>query len=272
LPQPLRAALRDDNPVVAEVDGVPIRWNAVVRSAASLPPEYLAAFDQVFPVLLARMVDRQLLANEARRRGYAKEAEIAEAVRQYEDELIRRRLVEDYLAEEVTEAEIAVRVDALSGSPAAPASPATPQESVRVRIILTANRNMAQRIEERLRDGADFARLAAAMSLHPSADQGGDLGYQSPAQLFPRSLATALEGLDKGEVATVPQPNGSVYLVKLLDRRSPARRADPAPQAAASGDRAGMRERVRKELSRLKIDLLLGSLRRQARIAFFPDP
>ena len=39
LPEPLRKSLRDDNPVVAVVNGTEIYWNDVVLSALDLPAE-----------------------------------------------------------------------------------------------------------------------------------------------------------------------------------------------------------------------------------------
>ncbi len=110
----LTAMLRDDNPVVGLVGRTEIRWNEVIRSAALLPPEQHAQVSALFPILLARLVDRQLLADAARARGYSAKPEIREAIRRFEQDLIREAYVGDYLAGAIKPAEVEARVKALS--------------------------------------------------------------------------------------------------------------------------------------------------------------
>jgi len=114
LPPVLKAMLRPENPVVAIVGGQQIRWNDVIRSAANLPPAQQAQAKPLFPILLARLVDRQLLADAGRAKGYALKPEIKDAVRRYEEDLVREAYVADYLAGAVTSRAVEDRVNALA--------------------------------------------------------------------------------------------------------------------------------------------------------------
>ncbi|GAB5467755.1 MAG: hypothetical protein Kilf2KO_07850 [Rhodospirillales bacterium] len=114
LPPSLQPLLRSDNPVVGLVGSSEIRWNDVIRSASRLPQEQQAQVMPLFPILLARLVDRQLLADAARQLGYARRPEVREALRDYENDLIRDAYVEDYLTGQVTAQALEARVQALS--------------------------------------------------------------------------------------------------------------------------------------------------------------
>lgn len=56
---------QDANPVVAVVNGEEIRYDEVVESARQLPPQYQQQFQRIFPALLDRMVDMELLGKAA---------------------------------------------------------------------------------------------------------------------------------------------------------------------------------------------------------------
>lgn len=110
----LQAMLKPEDPVVALVGGREIRWNEVVRSAAALPEEQQAQIRFLFPILLNRLVDRQLLADAARARGYDRQEAVRQAVRRYEEDLIRDAYVADYLSKEVTAQAVEQRLRVLS--------------------------------------------------------------------------------------------------------------------------------------------------------------
>ncbi len=115
LPPTLQAMLRPDNPVVGRVGNTEIRWNDVIYSARRLPADQQSQVTPLFQILLARLVDRQLLADAARREGYANRPEIREAVRRFEDDLMRDLYVGEYLAKNVSSGAVEARVKALSG-------------------------------------------------------------------------------------------------------------------------------------------------------------
>lgn len=112
-----------------------------------------------------------------------------------------------------------------------------------------------QELVRTLRNGADFAALAAQVSASASADNGGDLGWVSMAALTPE-LRARLAALEPGQVSDpILGPNG-VQIVLVRDRR-----------AAAEGGPAE-RDRVRQALEQEQLERLatryLRDLRRDA--------
>jgi peptidyl-prolyl cis-trans isomerase SurA len=88
---------------------------------------------------------------------------------------------------------------------------ATPDQSAKLR----------QRAEEALkqvRSGADFAKVAVALSDAPDGLQGGDMGWRSRDRL-PDLYLNALEKMHPAEVSEVLQSPAGFHLVRLADQR-----------------------------------------------------
>ncbi|MGV3654417.1 MAG: peptidylprolyl isomerase [Noviherbaspirillum sp.] len=89
---------------------------------------------------------------------------------------------------------------------------------------IEARRKRADEALQKLRDGADFARVAAAYSDAAEALSGGELGWRGQERL-PQLFVEAVAGRKPGEVSVVKSPNG-FHILKLMGRR------DAAPAAA----------------------------------------
>ncbi len=83
---------------------------------------------------------------------------------------------------------------------------------------VAAARREAERLHERLEDGADFAQLAVAHSDGQRALEGGDLGWRKPGQL-PSLLADPVMEAEEGEVLEPIRSASGFHLVKVLDKR-----------------------------------------------------
>lgn len=203
------------------------------------------------------LVERALLAAEARRRGLAPDADSVEAGLARLDErgadaaalaAERRRLEEKSLVEQL---EAAVQAP---GEPDRAAVRAfydanpelfTEPAKLKLAVILLrvgpgegnaawqAARDEAEAILARLRDGADFAELAEIHSADGSADAGGDLGYVHEGMLAPEIEAAARE-LAPGELAEPVTVLEGVAVVRLEGRQDERLRdfADVADRAA----------------------------------------
>jgi peptidyl-prolyl cis-trans isomerase SurA len=71
---------------------------------------------------------------------------------------------------------------------------------------------------KRLKDGADFAQLAATYSDAPDALQGGVVGWRNQQRL-PELFVEALAGLKPGDVSGVFRSPAGFHFVKLIDMR-----------------------------------------------------
>lgn len=86
--------------------------------------------------------------------------------------------------------------------------------------IVTQDESAAKSLIVRLQTGEDFATLAKANSIDPSAKQnGGDMPWSLPDQLIP-ALGDKAVSMNKGEVAAEPVASPLGYhILKLVDSR-----------------------------------------------------
>jgi len=81
-----------------------------------------------------------------------------------------------------------------------------------------ARRARAEEVVKRLKDGTDFAQLAATYSDSPDALQGGVMGWRSQQRL-PELFVEALAGLKPGGASSVFRSPAGFHVIKLLDMR-----------------------------------------------------
>lgn len=90
----------------------------------------------------------------------------------------------------------------------------------------------AEDIVAQLRKGADFAQLAAANSDAPDGLSGGLMGWRSRERL-PSLFAEEVVKLKPGEISSVMRSPAGFHILKLLDRRGGAIKAQPVEQTHA---------------------------------------
>ncbi|HEV2275754.1 MAG TPA: FG-GAP-like repeat-containing protein [Acidobacteriaceae bacterium] len=111
-----------------------------------------------------------------------------------------------------------------------------------VRIIVVETAQKAEQVVRELRAGKDFAAVARAESVDPTASEGGSLGVVTPNGLR-SELRSAMEGLHPGEVSGIVRiPSG--YAILKVDQVPDAeagtaseRGTEPPAPAAASAPR-----------------------------------
>ena len=81
-----------------------------------------------------------------------------------------------------------------------------------------ARRARAEEAVRRLKDGADFAQIAATYSDAPDALSGGVMGWRSPQRL-PELFVEALGNLKPGEVSGVLRSPAGFHVIKLIELR-----------------------------------------------------
>jgi peptidyl-prolyl cis-trans isomerase SurA len=83
---------------------------------------------------------------------------------------------------------------------------------------LDARRARAEEAVKRLKDGADFAQVAATYSDATDAFQGGNIGWRTEQRL-PELFVEALAKLKPGDVSGVFRSPAGFHVIKLLDMR-----------------------------------------------------
>jgi peptidyl-prolyl cis-trans isomerase C len=203
----------EEDPVVAVVDGTPIRFSEVTAYAYTLPPQYRQAFNQIFPFLVQRLIDLALIDKAAKADGLSDDQEVQERVDRLTVEVMREVYMERLLEAEVSEAEVEARYQTfLEENP--------PEEEVRARHILLESEEEAREVIAALDEGADFVALAEERSTGPSAAQGGDLGYFTNQQMVPSFAETAF-ALEPGSYNSDPvQTEFGWHVILVEDKRT----------------------------------------------------
>ena len=243
----------EDDPVVATVNGKAIHRSKVMQAALNLPPQVQAQLDQIFPVLVERMVDFELLTDAANKAGLANDEEVQRRVAELTEGVMRELYLTRKVEADVTEEAIRERYDAMVA-----ASPT--KEEVSARHILLENEEDARQVIAQLDEGGDFAELAGEKSIGPTSSRGGDLGYFASDQMVPE-FSEAAFALETGSYTKDPvQTQFGWHVILLEDRRS---QAPPSFEASE--------EKLREEVERSVVEGLITELRSGATIELFPE-
>ncbi|MCB2100517.1 MAG: peptidylprolyl isomerase [Rhodobacterales bacterium] len=212
-PSVARAQDKNDNPVVATVNGVEIRDSEVRDARTRLPQQYQQLpMEVVFPLLLNSLIDTHIIAAAGRAQGLGETDEVKDALAKIEDQLIQRVYLRDYLAKAVSDADLHKLYDARVAEMA-------DKEEVRASHILLESEEDAKAVIAELDGGADFAELAKTKSTGPSGPNGGDLGYFEAERMVPE-FAQAAFAMDVGTYSKEPvKTQFGWHVIKVVDRR-----------------------------------------------------
>ncbi len=161
-----------------------------------------------------RLIDRQLIQEEARRRGLEKDAEVARRIENARSDILQDALFGDIVKQApVSDAQIKTRYDEA-------VKQTSGQKEVHVRRIVVATEAEANKLVADLKKGAKFEVLAKNRSIdQQTREQGGDMEWGNLSAMDP-ALATLLKPLGKGQYTQKPvQGNGSWFIFKVEDIR-----------------------------------------------------
>ena len=249
---PPAQAIPPGNPVVARVDGTELRLSDVEAAQHNLPPQaQKLPLEQIYPMLLDRLVDRMLITKAGRKEHLDRDPEVQDRLKHYEDRLIQEAYINR--AVKPAEAEDTLRTRYQSFLKEKPA-----HEEVHASHILLATEAEAKSVIAELDKGADFAALAKKYSKDPGAESGGDLGYFGHDDMV-KEFADAAFALPKGQYSKTPvKTEFGWHVIKVEDRRTGK---PPSFEEA--------REQLSRDLAHEIIDAKLHDLRGAAKIEEF---
>lgn len=210
------------------------------------------------PIVLNKLIERQLLLAEALARGYHELPEVMRASRAYETELLIPRYLDEVLATgiEVTEEEKRAYYDERKSEFSRP-------PRVRLGQITVKSQKEAETIADQLRSGADLAWLAKQRSIDGFKDSGGDRGWYVPV---PGQKDFNLQLLE-AEVGAVLDPFRALdnwIVLKVTDREEQG----PYPFNEISGN---IRGAIFDEKLLVALDDLITKLRDRSEIEVHED-
>ena len=248
---PAAQPLKD--PVVATVNGQPIRLSELEVAQQALPQQYRTMpLQAVFPALLDRIVDSKLVVQEGKKSKVTEDPAFKKRMAFVEDQVLQDFWIQREVARKVTPEKLQQRYEErLKSMPA--------EEEVHARHILVSTEDEAKAIIAELKKGAAFDKLAKEKSTDKaSGAEGGDLGWFKKSDMV-KEFADAAFALNKGDLTETPvKTQFGYHVIKVEDRRK-------APPPAFEE----LADQLREEMAREAVTAQLDQLRSGAKIEKF---
>ena len=203
---------------------------------------------------LSKMIDRELLIQQAEQRGLDRDKKILHKVEQFRRQLMVEALLGDlYRGKDTVTDEEAARYYAEHKDKFFVG------ERLRLRHIVVNTRDEAEALEQRIKKGEDFAELARRYSISPNRERGGDLGYVEKGQVG-EAFQTAAFALDRpGAVSDIVETSYGHHLIRLEDRKD-------AHQRTLDEVRDEIRLTLREQKREKLLTAYLDELKKKSRI------
>ena len=204
--------------------------------------------EQLRKLVIDELVNRELVVQEAARRGFTESAELKAQIELSRQTLIVRAFVQDlFRSQPLTDEALKFEYEKFKTQ--------LGDREYRARHILVEKETEAKDIIARLKKGGKFDDLAKASKDAGSRDRGGDLGWNAPASYVP-AFADVLLKLEKGKYAALPvQTQFGWHVIQLDDTR--AMKTPPFEEA---------KPRVLQVVQQQMIEKALAELRAKAKI------
>lgn len=118
-------------------------------------------------------------------------------------------------------------------------------------------------IQAQLKDGGDFAELAAAHSDCPSGQQGGDLGYFGKGQMVQPFEAAAFT-LETGETSDIVETRFGYHLIQVLDSK-------PGSTVSYDDSKERIEQFLKKDQVQKEVESYVNKLRGEAKVEKFME-
>ena len=199
--------------------------------------------------IINQLVSSEIVYQEAQRLGLDKTKDYLAKEELTRRELLVNTYIQDYIKKNpVTDADARAAYDKQK------AAMGTSEYSAKH--ILVKTENEAKDIIAQLDKKADFAKLAKEKSIDSSKDNGGDLGWFSPAMMV-KPFGDAVTGLKKGTYTTTPvQSQFGWHVIKLEDIRT--------TQPPAYSDK--LKNEIKQQLQQIGLQKQLVDLKNKAKI------
>ncbi len=234
---------------VATVNGKPIKqsiYDYIAKDATARGQKIDA---QVKDVIVNKLVDSELVYQEAQKLGLDKQADYLAREELARRELLTSTYLQDYVKKNpVSDADTKAAYEQYKK--------AYGEKEYSARHILVKTEAEAKDIIAQLGKGGDFAKIAKEKSLDPgSKEKGGDLGWFSPATMV-KPFSDVVANLQKGATSTSPvQTQFGWHVIKLVDTR---------PSQPLAYDK--VKDGLQKNIQQRNLEKMMADLRSKAKI------
>lgn len=212
----LGCAMAADDPV-AVVNGVAIAARLMDRNVEANVAQGQKDTPELRAALKQELVARELMAQEAQKRGLDKLPATQETLMAMRQNLLIDLVLNDEfskkpIAEAELKAEYERQVNALKA--------AGDLQQFQISSIVLSSEADARSVMMSLRAGQAFDALAKSRSMDPSKDKGGELGWFLPDQIAP-AISNVVVNLATGAVSAAPIQVGPYWHVVKLSAKRP---------------------------------------------------
>jgi len=159
------------------------------------------------------LITKELISQEANKRGITKDPQIQDAIEQAKLSVIVSAVFEDWISKEgIKDKDLQTAYDSLKAQMGG--------KEYKASHILVENEKLAKSLLTQIKAGGNFAELAKANSIDKgSAVNGGSLDWVSPSSLVPE-FSNAMIALTPGQVTSAPvKSQFGWHIIKLEDAR-----------------------------------------------------
>jgi len=241
--------------VVAKVNNAVITTEDFINNFKRLPQWAQERFssEEGRKQFLEELIKRELLYQEAKRRGLDKEKEFIEKIEEYKRMTLLSTFIKKEIEEKATVSDKEVREYYDNN---------TEQfrtDQVKASHILVDTEEEARDILKRIKNGEDFAELAKRFSKdRGSASRGGDLGFFGRGRMIPEFEKVAFN-LSKGEVSEPLKTRFGYHIIKVTDKKE-------GTQLALKDVKDRIREKLLAEKQGNLFESLVNSLMKEGKI------
>ncbi len=190
------------------------------------------------------LVNREILAQEALKKGLDKQADVAAQIEFTRQEILFNAYLREYLrTNPVTDDVLKKEYERLR--------PQLPAKEYKAHHILVDKEDDAKGLIAQIKKGANFEKLASANSKDQGSKvKGGDLDW-SPAERYVKPFGDALSKLKKGQMTDAPvQTQFGWHIIRLDDER--ATKIPTFDEAKAEIQQHMQRQQVQKAVADLR--------------------
>jgi peptidyl-prolyl cis-trans isomerase C len=189
------------------------------------------------------LVTREIMAQEATKRGLDKTAEVHTQMELTRQEVLVNAYIADYLKRNpVSEDVLKKEYERVKGQ--------VGDKEFKAHHILVKTEDEAKQIIAQIKKGAAFEKVAAEKSEDSSKAQGGDLGWSGPER-YVQPFGDALKKLKKGQMTDTPvQSQFGWHVIRLDEER--ARKFPPYDEAKVQIQQQMQQQAVQKGIADLR--------------------
>ena len=194
------------------------------------------------------LIRRELLVQEAQKAGIDKKSDVIAQINAMRQSVLIRSFLQDYAKKHpVSDAQLKSLYETIKSQMSG--------TEYKARHVLVKDEAEAKAIIEKLKKGEKFADLAKQSIDTGTKDNGGELGWATPAN-FVKPFADALTSLSKGKFTETPVKTDFGYHVILLE--------DSRPQTIPSFDE--LKPRLQQQAQAEQISKMVEDLRAKAKL------